>query len=79
MESTNRVRVYCWVNQERECGGDCVLFDPDGAVDTTGSKVSCRFANHVDGACRALISMARKQKTETSIPGVDVPPPTVGV
>ena len=73
--------IYCWMDRARKCGADCVAFDRNGAMDTTGEHTSCLLCNQVDGVCRALISIARNiDKTQKSklMPGANVPPPPVG-
>ena len=69
--------IYCWLDRQRKCGSDCVAFDRNGAMDTTGDHTSCTLCNSLDGICRALVHVVRQTKMKP-MPGANVPPPVVG-
>ena len=74
-------KLYCWIDPERECGSDCVVFDRKGALDTSGKHTQCLLCNHLDGICKGTISIAKllsKLDKNKRMPGTDIPPPSVG-
>lgn len=72
-------QAFCPFSRERVCGGDCVLFDSNGARDTTGKLTSCRLANDVAGIRAALVTVGTyfREKRSESLPGSDTPVPGV--
>lgn len=74
-------KLYCWMDSTRQCGSDCVVFDLKGAEDTSGKYTMCKLCNHLDGLCRSNVTIARFLETVTkkNIPGVNIPPPSVGI
>lgn len=72
-------RAYCFVERERQCRGDCVAFDPNGARDTSGRLTSCRLLNDVAGVRAAIVTIGKHFRLkDQELPGSDVPPPGVG-
>jgi len=68
-------RAYCFLNSERQCRGDCVSFDPNGARDTSGKLTSCRLLNDLAGLRAASVTVGTYFRSNTSPPGTNVPPP----
>lgn len=72
-------RAYCLFERERQCRGDCVAFDPNGARDTTGRLTSCRLINDVAGIRAAVVTIGNHfRMKDKELPGSNVAPPRVG-
>jgi len=72
-------RAYCFMERERQCRGDCVAFDTNGARDTSGRLTSCRLLNDVAGVRAAIVTIGKHFRLkDKELPGADLAPPRVG-
>lgn len=67
--------VYCFLNRERVCGGECEAFDPAEA--DREHDTACRVINALHRASVSLITMARIYQTSQPISGANIRPPGV--
>lgn len=75
-DQKDQQKLYCLLNADRVCGGDCVAFDPEGGVEM---RTGCLIVNALVSQA-AILSSIRKildSRKHEPIPGVKVPPPDV--
>lgn len=70
-------KTYCWVNNERVCGGDCEAFDSAGAADMTGERTGCRLVNSLGLISRGALALGKWITEKRTVPGANVAPPRV--
>jgi hypothetical protein len=68
--------LYCWLNPNRVCGGDCVAFDIVGA--TNKDRTRCILVNASKQSAVGVVNIARGMRSPAAPSGADVPPPRVG-